>query len=189
MGSVYLLRHFETHSNRIGRIQGQTNEGVLTTSTLALPEGMPLQRVHILCSSLLRCQQTASQLVAQLLTNEATRTLEITVLDSLRERDYGALAGQDKAKIRAEHPDWFEGTVFRPTITPPGGESFIAFKARVEGFCTELEDLGEDNISVVVCSHLQVLRMVLCRLNHLPVEQSWMNIQFPNGKIVTATSA
>lgn len=96
LGRIILIRHGETEWSRIGQHTGVTDlpllpEGEAAARALRTPlEAFEIASVY--CSPLARARETAS----------LAGLRDVTVLDDLREWDYGRYEGRSTAQIREE---------------------------------------------------------------------------------------
>ncbi len=131
---ILFIRHGETPWNRIKRIQGHidiplADTGVVQAAQLAerlareARDGLRLDAIY--SSDLQRARQTA-QPSADVL------GLPVTLVEGLRERNYGAFQGHDSAEIAEKFPDAYAHWQTRdPGFEPAGGESQRALYHRV----------------------------------------------------------
>lgn len=126
---LILLRHGETDWNRELRFQGHidvplNDMGHEQARRLGLR--MAGERVqHIVCSDLLRAQQTAAPAAQQL-------QLPVRTTVGLREQHFGIVEGLRADEIQAQHPRaWEEWLEFREDHAMPEGESPRDFHARI----------------------------------------------------------
>lgn len=129
MSSLVLVRHGETTWNREGRVQGVKDSplsplGVLQAEAMA--EALANEDLAAIWSSDLgRTQATAAALVRR-------TGLPLQVDPRLRERCYGELEGWTYPEIETNFPEEFAKLSSRdPAYAPRGGESALAFHARV----------------------------------------------------------
>jgi len=138
--SIYLIRHGETAANHARVVQlpetPLSQRGLAQARRLAERlRGNPIGGV--LASDLPRASQTAS-CVAEAVGSP----LELEPL--LRERDFGRIRGTAYADLDCDP--------FGPGYTPPGGESWAAFHARVQRACERIETAAaqtEGDLAVV----------------------------------------
>lgn len=133
---ILAIRHGETAWNRDARIQGQIDIPLNDTGhwqaerTAAALADEPIDALY--SSDLSRARQTAEALARQ-------RGLAVQTHPGLRERHFGAFQGRTWAELEQEHPDVVHAWKTRvPDFAPPGGESLLALRARVEATFAEL---------------------------------------------------
>jgi probable phosphoglycerate mutase len=147
---LVLVRHGETEWSRAGKHTGRTDvpltdEGrAQAVRTRALLEGWVFDAV--LVSPLGRARETLELL---------ERTEPVTVIDDLREWDYGDDEGRTTAEIREARPGW---TVWHEG--PAGGESLLDVAGRV---ARVLLLAGRQEGDVLVVAHGHVLRVLAAR--------------------------
>lgn len=84
---------------------------------------------------------------------------EIVVRDGFKELDRGDWCGKTKDEIGSEMMSRFDAC--DESVTPEGGESYLALKERVLQARDDILDLTEDGKSSAIVSHLQVTRSML----------------------------
>ncbi|MDM7457367.1 MAG: histidine phosphatase family protein, partial [Tepidimonas sp.] len=133
---ILAIRHGETAWNRDARIQGQIDIPLNETGhwqaqrVAAALRHEPLAAVY--SSDLSRARATAEPLAQAL-------GLAVQTHPGLRERCFGVLQGRTWAELEQQHPDVVRAWKARvPDFAPPGGESLLALRARVETTFAEL---------------------------------------------------
>jgi len=133
---IIAVRHGETAWNVDARIQGHVDialntKGVLQAGRVA--QALADETVDaIYASDLLRAWQTASAIAHA---TDCPLTAEV----GLRERAFGSFEGQSYAAIEAQWPE--ESMRWRkrdPDWAPPGGESLLAMRERIEQTASRL---------------------------------------------------
>ena len=152
--SIYLVRHGETNENKAKIVQPAN----VTLSDLGKAQaGKLAERLaqtdisKILCSDLLRTQQTAEPISQKLNLSPSLEPL-------LRERNFGDLRGRSYADIGIDF--------FAPNYHPPKGETWQAFDLRIAQAWQNIM-LASNNTSgsLLVISHGLVCRSLVA--NHL----------------------
>lgn len=116
----------------------------------------------IVCSPMQRCQAFAEEIAAQL-------QLPLTVLPQIRELCFGELEGMTPKEAWAAQPELLKNLWQAPELhTPPGGEPFPDFLARVQaGIDQLLSQFAGQHILVV--GHGGVVRaMLTCCIGFTP---------------------
>jgi alpha-ribazole phosphatase len=161
---VDLLRHGETECG--GGLRGSlddllTEKGWQQMRAAVVGRG-PWDR--LVSSPLQRCAHFAEELSQGL-------GLPLTLEADLRELHFGEWEGQSAAALMETDAQGLGAFWADPyAFTPPGGESLVAFSARVRG---ALERLGRSHAGerlLVVC-HGGVMRLLLAHARGLPREQ------------------
>lgn len=154
---LILIRHGETDWNRELRFQGHIDVPLNDTGhEQARRLGLALAHApvrHIVCSDLLRTQQTAAPAAQQL-------GLPVRTTVTLREQAFGVGEGLRAEEIREKHPEAWDGWLrFEADRSLPGGESTRQFHARV---MQALADIAAQHVGepVLVVTHGGVLDMV-----------------------------
>jgi len=127
---ILAIRHGETAWNRDNRIQGQLDIELNMTGrwqaerTAEALRGEPLGAVY--SSDLLRAADTAAAIAR-------TQGLETQLHLGLRERHFGVCQGSRWSELETTQPDLTELWRRRvPDFAPPGGESLLALRQRVQ---------------------------------------------------------
>lgn len=137
----------------LGQQEAQAAAAYLQSFPLAAVYASPLQR------AIYGAQQIAA----------AQATADVTILAGFKELDRGAWAGQTKDEIGQENLASFDAC--NESITPEGGESYPALKARVlEALSQALAQLPPGEAAAIV-SHLQVTRSILSQALGVPTEE------------------
>ncbi|WP_145050637.1 histidine phosphatase family protein [Paenibacillus xylanexedens] len=164
---LIFIRHGTTLWNQEKRYLGHTDIGLLPE---AKQELAPLrEQLQSLCwsklysSDLLRCQQT--------LTSIAPLQREQAQLDArLREIDFGEWEGKtyDQLQHIQQYRDWIDDP---QNVTPPKGESWQAFTARIDSFLNTCllhdalcEPVTVDVPQMGIVTHGGVIRYAISRL-------------------------
>lgn len=160
------IRHGETAWNRAQRFQGHADIPLNEAGhaqALALAERLADDKPdHVVCSDLLRAQQTAAPLL------EHWR-LQAELDARLREQGFGVLEGLDADAIRTSHGDlWDLWTQHQADFAPPGGESTRQFSARV---LQTVRALAQAQVGkhIMVFTHGGVLDMLWRHVHALPL--------------------
>ncbi|MGF9697736.1 histidine phosphatase family protein [Paenibacillus sp. MABNR03] len=165
---IVFIRHGTTSWNVEKRYLGHTDIGLLPDAErelASLRESISAITWDALyCSDLLRCRQTM-QRIAPVQAGQAQ-------LDPrLREIDFGQWEGltYDQLKDNPHYRDWIDAP---QDVTPPGGEPWQAFTARIDSFLTDCllsaspEVYSGENMvpAIAVVTHGGVIRYAVSRL-------------------------
>jgi len=151
---IIFLRHGETRKNRLGIMQGDSEERLTELgreqSRRAAQAMAPYHPVKVYTSPAVRAKETA-EIVAEKL----GIPLEVTSL--LREQSLGKWEGKSWEDIEKEDPDIAkkrdaEGWWF----CPPGGEPRLRVRHRMFNFCRQMEE-KHPNLTVIAVSHAAAL--------------------------------
>jgi len=159
---VVVVRHGETTWSREGRHTGRsdvalTAEGEVQARRLApLLAGLVADGAEVLCSPLARARRTADL--------AGLGAARFTVLDDLREWDYGLYEGRTSEEIRRERPGWSPfGDGF------PEGETLSQLAARADRVVERLRSTsGSTSRPIIVVAHGHLLRVLAARWCGLP---------------------
>ena len=160
---LYFLRHGDTGLQ--GRYIGSTDAPLAQEGREQVRKtGRVLHGkcvTKILCSPLLRCRQTLTEL---------NLPVACQFNELLREIDFGRWEGKNFAEIVRTDQELVNTWVAEPhRFSFPGGESLDSFNCRIAAVKTELESMVEKTILVV--THGGVIRHLLCLLLGLPDEK------------------
>ena len=169
---ILAIRHGETAWNKDARIQGQldiplNDTGLWQASRTA--EALRSEAIAAVYSSdLKRAAQTALA-IAQ------TQELELNHHTGLRERHFGECQGSTWADLETQRPDITDAWRRRvPDFAPPGGESLLALRERVEQTFQELaaRHVGEQIVIVAHGGVLDILYRAAARVD-LQAPRTW----------------
>ena len=154
---VVLIRHGETDMNRELRFQGHVDVALNATGLQQARRlatrmaGEQADAVYV--SDLMRAQQTAQEIAAQL-------ALQPVPESGLREQSFGRVDGMRVDDIQKQHPECWEGWLrFEQDYAMPEGESTRQFHARVMEAVHRLVAAHPDQ-KLVIVTHGGVLDMI-----------------------------
>lgn len=162
---LILVRHGETETNRLGKIQGVSqaplNERGLDQAAAAARALADERPFALYASPLRRAVQTAEAV--------ASRTGIVVVIEhGLIEMDVGEFEGLTGRQLRERFPDvmrsWDEDAY---NTDMPGGESLSNVSERAWGTVERLSDHHADE-TVVAVTHNFTIQMVLCTALGMP---------------------
>ena len=162
---LYLVRHGESEINRQSKEQGKLHQGQLDSplseeglhqATLVGNRLRDASFSLIYTSDLQRAAQTAHAIKTH---HPVTQLIEDA---RLRERSKGSFEGKPKATHREE-----ELAGDHLTRKPPGGESYLEQKHRVEAV---LEEILEQEVDTLIVAHSHVIKILLRKIFSLPEE-------------------
>jgi len=166
---LFLVRHGETESNRLGLALGQNDvplneRGALQAEQLAVALGRePLVAVY--ASPLRRTLETARAVAGAL-------GLEVAIDERLIEMDIGELDGLTFAEVRERYPglleEWVSGP--GPSMRMPGGERLVDVQERAWAAVTELAARHPED-AVAAVSHNFVILSLLTKVLGLELSQ------------------
>jgi broad specificity phosphatase PhoE len=140
--------------------------------------------LRIFVSPLLRCVQTVDLLLEAIMLGERfPLPLSIEVLPGLMERGIGDFEGRRKSDVYREYPHAFSNRTMDPEFCPPRGESFPDFKGRVLSAFGNVV-AAEEKSTVLVCSHLQVLRLITIVCCKRDARANWSILRYGHGEII-----
>lgn len=168
---LVLLRHGEVAGLTRRIVRGQLDEPLSSTGereSRALVESFadPKTRPDVVfASDLVRCRVLGEEIARR-------AGVQVRVDRRLREQSMGAWEGHSWAEITAAEPGsvsayWDDYYRARPT----GGESFAELEARVMEWWSEVAR-SETGKSIVVATHIGVIRVLCCRLLGVPCDQA-----------------
>ncbi len=135
-----LIRHGQTAGNLQGRYIGRTDEPLCPQGTANLRARKYPPEDGVLVSPMRRCIETAAIIAPD---------VPMTVVDDLRECDFGAFEGKNYAELngRADYQAWIDSDGRLPF---PGGESQSGFSRRcVAAFTRATAGLPEGCYAVI----------------------------------------
>lgn len=174
---IYFLRHIKTIYNQNDKISGSADIEVIPRQSLILPPGLSVHFDRILSSPLKRCRATL-----ELLPDNYYNNIEFS--DCLMERNVGILEGLSKKDAITQYPALFCDGKINIDATIPNGESISEVAERISSIAQEIS-LASTEMNLLVCSHNQILKVLLALLIDIPLTNSyWKNINFKNGTVV-----
>ena len=157
---LILVRHGRTEANAAGLLQGRLDiplDEVGRTQAVAVAAAIgSVERV--ICSSLLRAQETAAAFAAP--THVDDRWIEL---------DYGVFDGCKLSEVPA---DAWSAWRSDPDYAPTGGESMGQLDARVRAACVDALELARTN-NVVVVSHVTPIKAAMAWALGGDISLSW----------------
>jgi len=145
--TIYYIRHGETQWNAEGRLQGtqdvplndlgrkQAADAGGILADLFARDGRNGQSLAFVASPLGRARSTMELVRGTL----GLPPRDYSIDDRLREIGYGDWEGSTLAQMRASDPEVFaRRQAEKWTVSPPGGESYVAVQARVSDWYSQL---------------------------------------------------
>lgn len=179
---LYFLRHCRTTYNVTHRISGQSNPPIvdLSIDASALDSiSMQYPDLIVISSPLIRCTQTADYFVKQ----NCDFHIQICNDPRIIERGMGSWEGESKTDILRRYPQYSYCGRVNPLTTPPNGENFEDFVARIDNFIQDLRIIARKNL-VLICAHNQSLKLLKYRLTGcINLLDFWTSCFFQNGKV------
>lgn len=169
MTTVHLTRHGETAWHAENRYAGSTD---VALTALGREQGARLARWAaradidlVAASDLSRAVETAGA-AANLL------GLDLVIDARLREVDFGAGEGRTRAEMAELFPDGLSAFIAAPASSPlPGGEPGISAVTRGLEALAELTMIAGPAGTLLVVAHTTLIRLVLCRVLGLPLDE------------------
>jgi alpha-ribazole phosphatase/probable phosphoglycerate mutase len=165
--TVWLVRHAST-AGTDGRCCGRLDvplspEGIIQARETAAR--LAQEKIGAVYSSGLRRALETSQVLAGVL------RLNVTVLGTLAEIDFGDFEGLTFEEIQRRYPEAFERWMTQPTNTRfPNGESFADMRDRVSRTVDALLRRHR-NESIAIVSHSGVIRFLIGQALSMPADQ------------------
>lgn len=176
---LLLIRHAQPDLEAEGRCYGTLDVGLsargerLAGHLGRVLDGIPLAAVYT--SPRIRARRTAAPLAG-------VNGLSPTIVDALRELDFGDLEGRRYEDIARDSPQLFAAWMSEPTsVQFPGGENFADLRTRVLDTIAAIRERHTSQV-VAVISHGGVIRAVLADALDMPdhsifrLEQSYGGI-------------
>jgi broad specificity phosphatase PhoE len=157
---LLLVRHAPTSATRAAAfpddepIEEGAGERAARVGSLARVEGL-----EVLSSPALRCRQTA-----------AAAGLHAVVDARLAESRFGAWAGRSLSELHASDPDAVAAWMTDPAAAPHGGESLVAFSARVGDW---LASVAAGEGTTLAITHGGVVKAAVCAALDAPLASFW----------------
>ncbi|MFM6952281.1 MAG: histidine phosphatase family protein [Bacteroidota bacterium] len=164
---MYIIRHGETHYNRMGIVQGSGVDTDINSlgqqqadAFFQAYKHIPFQRIYV--SSLKRTHQTVAPF--------APLNIPTQIIPELNEINWGILEGQQpsehsRKEFYAMLQRWRNGELNQAIN---GGETPLAMQKRQKVGLKKIES-STDN-PVLICMHGRALRGFLCLLTNTPLE-------------------
>ena len=183
--TIYYIRHGETEWNAEGRLQGvqdiplndlgrrQAASAGRILADLFARHGRSEASLNFVASPLGRARQTME------LVRDALRLPpdEFAIDDRLREIGYGLWEGSTLAQMQTEDPDLFaRRQAEKWTVSPPGGESYVAVQARMNDWYNQL------NADTVAVAHGGTARALMVALG-LETPESAADLTIEQGAV------
>ncbi len=176
---IYLIRHGETEDADSGRYKGHldlplSENGIKQIKRLAryisgeVGEHGSVEVDHsglsaIYCSDLIRAVKSADIISDQF-------DLKPMILAGLRERNFGEWEGMTFNEIEEKWPNAFSAWASNPLkFSPVGGENTLEARDRVMPAFNEITNQHKGQ-NVAIVSHGGVIRIILCELLEMPLE-------------------
>ena len=186
---IYFVRHGETEWNRLGKIQGITDNPLNDTGKAEAEKAaaalLDIKFDKCYCSPLLRARQTAGYIMKG-------RSCPVVYEDLLHEMAFGKAEGINLDELEKEvnlynflrSPDKFKAF--------EGGESFDDVKRRCRDFLDEICKNEKDSGNIIAVCHGGVIRSVISIIKDIPLKDFWGGpvqrncaltiVSFENGK-------
>jgi alpha-ribazole phosphatase len=164
---LLLVRHGETEYNQQWRFQGRTDLG-LNRVGLQQAEGLrqrlSREKIDLIYSSNLKRAAETAEIIAR------GRGLRVEFRENLAELGFGKFEGMTHAEIVERYPDWQPGDF---DFTAYGGESLEQLARRIRAFEDELRSDNPADANILIIAHSGSLRVLLCRLLGMDIENWW----------------
>jgi alpha-ribazole phosphatase len=160
---LVLVRHAEPEESSRGRCYGSLDVGLSAAGRRAaarLAERLEHVEVDaVYASPRVRARDTAAAVAAG-------RGLQVTVVDDLRELDFGSFEGRTYEEIARSEPELFRAWMETPTeVRFPGGESYGDLRLRA---ARALDAIRRAHAAALVVTHGGVIRAGLATWLELP---------------------
>ncbi|OYU43526.1 MAG: histidine phosphatase family protein [Burkholderiales bacterium PBB4] len=173
---IIAIRHGETAWNAGLRLQGHTDIGLNAMGQWQaerVARALADESIDAVYSSDLSRAHATAQAVATYNTGLTEKT--VTTHTGLRERGFGSFEGQTYAQIAQDWPEESERWRTRdPHFAPPGGESLVQLRARIQRTVDELASrhMGEHIVLVAHGGVMDALYRLATQLD-LSAPRSW----------------
>jgi probable phosphoglycerate mutase len=173
---LYLVRHGQTDYSQANTFCGSL-DAPLNAAGLAMADALGARYgsegwAALYASPLLRTRQTIAPTAAR-------AKMEVTLEAGLREIAYGEWEGRREEEVARSEPERFHAWSAHPgRVSPPGGENAIEIAARAMAVMEAIRARHSDG-KVLVVSHKATIRVVLCALLGIDVDQFRARIAQP----------
>jgi probable phosphoglycerate mutase len=174
MLTLYLVRHGQTDWSLANRFCGE-HDVPLNATGRAMADALAARYgaapwAAIYASPLERALKTAEP-------TARVAGLQVLVEPGLREIAYGEWDGRPEADVERDDPERFHAWAAHPgVVAPPGGETGLAIAARALA-AIEAIRARHDRGQVLIVSHKATLRVLLCALLGIDVDQFRARLQ------------
>jgi alpha-ribazole phosphatase/probable phosphoglycerate mutase len=162
---VYLIRHGETEDADSRRYKGHIDVPLSASGIDQIKKLSELssELMAVYCSDLGRAVKSAEIIAGPF-------GLKPVIVENLKERNFGVWEGMTFDEIKDRWPDAFTAWADNPLrFSPIEGESTLEARERVLPVFNEITDSHKgQNIAIV--SHGGVIRIILCELLGIPLE-------------------
>lgn len=169
MTAVHLIRHGETIWHAENRYAGSSD---VPLTARGREQGNALARwaagvgIEVVATSDLSRAVETGDAAAKLL------SVDLVIDARLREVHFGAGEGRTRAEMAELFPEQLAAFVATPASTPlPGGEPGTVAVARGLDALAELTQVAGAHGNVLVVAHSTLIRLVLCRVLGLPLDE------------------
>lgn len=165
---LIIVRHAEAVGNKIREFHGWTDEGITERGRLqAARVAERLKNIHIdviYSSTMKRTLETARYIAA-------TKNLPIIQVEDLKEINGGLWEGMKWSELADKYPDEYDIWENKPHLCQmPGGENMKCFQQRVVAAVMRIVE-KEAGKNVLIVTHGTVIKVLLCHLKELPLEE------------------
>ncbi len=164
---LMLARHGETDYNQQWRFQGRTDLGlnrVGRRQAEGLRQRLSQESIDVIYTSKLKRAEDTAGIIAR------GCGLRVVTCENLAELDFGKFEGLTHAEIVERYPEWQPSDY---DFTAYGGESLEQLAQRVRAFEKELRSDNPADADILVIAHSGSLRVLLCVLLGIDIENWW----------------
>lgn len=190
---IYLVRHLPTSMNKSGAYMGREFDPEILADEIAgflrkldyFKPGINLINPIFVSSPSLRCRQTMDIVMKHLgVVNKVVR-----VEPDFRETDFGEATGLTVVEIKERFPEVYAAWLEDQSKTAfPGGETYQDVQVRAWDALQKLLSQFEGSSSVVVCTHVDVIKMILFKVTNTPISSKPLFV-ISNGAICTLVTS
>lgn len=171
---VFLVRHLATEYNKAGVFMGRSFDLPIDETeiekfarVLGKIDWKVGPETPCFSSPSLRCLQTLKILKSEM--GVKGRTI---VNEAFAETDYGLFEGKNAKQIRELFPEELDILMERTAeVRFPDGESLIEVQERAYGGLMKLIDDHPGEASLVVCSHVDVIKLLLFKVLEVSIDK------------------
>jgi len=164
---LVIVRHAEAVGNKIREFHGWTDEGITEKGRLQasiVAERLKNIPVDVIYSSSMKRTMETARYIAEV------KNLPIIPVDDLKEINGGLWEGMTWSELAHKYPDEYDIWENKPHLLQmPEGESMKSFQQRVVTAVMRILE-REAGKNILIVTHGTVIRVLLCRLKELPLE-------------------
>ncbi len=190
---VFLIRHLPTSMNKSGVYMGREFDPEILEDEIPrflrrldyLKPDIDLTDPVFVSSPALRCRQTMDIVMKSLGVVDKI----VKVEPDFQETNFGEVSGLTAAEIKEKFPEVYASWIGKQSDTHfPGGETYQDVQVRAWNALQKQLQESEGNSTVIICSHVDVIKMILFKVTDTPIDSKPLLI-ISNGAICTLVAS